>query len=318
MQNTKASPLELLVAKAILVDVAEHRLPAETRIGESDYAAKCAVSRTPVRQALRWLNLRRAVDLRPNQGAYVRIDSIRARALLRDRCFKKVSVQTSPEPGFVTVAHRLRGQLTRPGEWSGGLLKDSEVARRMNVSRTTANRALSLLAKENVLEAVPRRGWQRAFFTVEEFLHWYDYRLLLEPAALESAWANLPREEAAKLLEDTQALLNGRRFEKVPDKHRVALDTALHLMIQRSCANPFLRRSLEQVEAQRLISVSPSWQVPHRAKKTFQEHAAILRHILAGDRRAACAALKEHLENARDHVARMAREQNLKRLSSEG
>lgn len=306
------------MAKAILSDVAERRLLAEARIGESDYAAKCAVSRTPVRQALRWLHDRRAVDLRPNQGAYVRIDSVRARVLLRDRRFKKVSVKASAEPGFVTVAYNLRRLLTCPGEWPGGLLKDSDVARRMKVSRTTANRALSLLAKENVLEAVPRRGWQRAYFTVEEFLHWYDYRLVLEPAALQSAWAHLPREEAAKLLEDTQALLDARRFEKIPAKHRIALDAALHLMIQRSCANPFLRRSLEQVEAQRLISVSPSWQVPYRARKTFQEHAAILRHALAGDCKATIKALKQHLASARDHVARMARAQDLKRLGSEG
>lgn len=306
------------MAKAILLDVAERRLPVEARIGESDYAAKCAVSRTPVRQALRWLHECRAVDLRPNLGAYVRVDPVRARALLRGRHFNKLPDQASAEPGFVTVAQRLRGQLTQPGEWPGGLLKDSDVARRMKVSRTTANRALSLLAKENVLQVVPRRGWQRAFFTVEEFLHWYDYRLVLEPAALESAWAHLPREEVAKLLGDTQALLSTRHFEKIPARRRVALDAALHMMIQRSCANPFLRRSLEQVEAQRLISVSPSWQVPHRARKTFQEHAAVLRHVLAGDLKAATAALRAHLENARSHVARMARDRNLKRLGGEG
>ncbi len=308
--------MEIIVAGTILRDVAEGQLHFSDRVGEAAYASKCEVSRTPVRRALDWLKERGLVEMRPSQGAFIRVQPQKARKVLAQKRFQWTAAEKAGEPGFMDTARRLKEMLSLPGGLPEGVLKDSVVARKLNVSRTTANRAMALLARENVLEPLPRRGWRRSYLSLEQFLDWYDYRIALEPAAFEAAWRSMDKQKVDQLQAETAKATKPAHLSKLSAAQRVRLDSSLHGMIQEYCANGFLKRALEQVEAQRLISVSPSWQVPMRAKETFEEHLEVLRAIQAGNKQRAVRALITHLKQAKAHAGKMAREMKLDRLTS--
>jgi len=320
MQNTKRDSLNIPVARRILQDIAAGTLKEGARVSEISYAERCGVSRTPVRQALLFLQKIKALSLQARLGARVKIDAGRAQRLLANRSFARngnvvgisnASIEQGTDPAFVEVARRVRnsfkgiwaGSALLSGEHNSQVLKDSVLARELGVSRTTANRALALLARENLIEPLPRRGWRRVLLGPRQIVDLYDFRMAIEPAALSSAWEHLDREKLSALLERTRsaASANGIRAFSPPDM--AALDLELHHAILQACPNRLLQRAMEEQEALRVISVAPAWRAPTRSAATFQEHVEILESILSGTREAAIDALKRHLLAARDDTA---------------
>jgi DNA-binding FadR family transcriptional regulator len=82
------------------------------------------------------------------------------------------------------------------------------------------------------------------------------------------------------------------------------LDLELHRAILHACPNALLRRAMEEQEALRVIAISPTWRVLGRADETFREHNDILNAILKNRKKEAVAALRRHLLNAQNAVAR--------------
>lgn len=307
MQNTKAPALPLSVARTILADVADGRLKPGARVIEQAYSARCGVSRTPVREALSLLSRHGVLEQAARHGACVRSTPVAARKLLARKPFAgKAAERTPTEPAFVELTGRIRALLHDPQALPDAILKDTAFARTLGVSRTTANRALSGLAREGLLEPLPRRGWRRVRLGPQAYLDWYEYRMALEPAALRAAWMQLDRPALAALRERTAHAATPRGLAALTAPARIDLDLALHRAILEACANPFLKRAMQQAEAQLPVymALMPSWHVPSRAEATFREHMEILDAIFRDQPAAAEAALRKHLLNARKHLAR--------------
>ncbi|HYF51644.1 MAG TPA: GntR family transcriptional regulator, partial [Planctomycetota bacterium] len=205
------------------------------------------------------------------------------------------------DPAFVEVASRLRELLTR--EYSAEVIKDSVVARELDVSRTTANRALALLARQNLIEPLPRRGWRRILLGPKEIIDLYDFRIAIEPAALSAAWDHFDRDKLQQLLDRTRRAADATGVRAFSAAEMAALDLELHHAILQACPNLLIRRAMQEQEALRVISIAPAWRVPVRSAATFQEHAEILEQIIHGTREGAMEALKSHLLAARDDTA---------------
>jgi DNA-binding GntR family transcriptional regulator len=304
MQSTTRRNLELPVARTILEDISAGKLLAGARVPEAAYSARCGVSRTPVRQALRFLQKLRSVVIRSNLGARVRSTPADAKRILKSAALNG-SRSRGIEPAFVDVAQRIKDLLARehsPGENGGEIIKDSAIARRLGVSRTTANRGLALLARQNLLEPLPRRGWKRVVMGPREVADLYDFRIAVEPAALESGFEHFDLASMNDLLARSLAVIRPKKQPPMCDL--VALDIELHRAILHACRNRMLRRAMEEQEALRVIAVLPPWRVLGRMQDTFREHAAVLRAILKSDRAAAAAALRKHLVRARDTIVK--------------
>jgi len=301
MQSTKRGNLELPVARMILEDISAGKLAGGARVPEAAYSARCGVSRTPVRQALRLLQKLGSVAIRSRLGARVRVTPAVAKRLLKSAELRN-SAARSIEPAFVDVAQRIKELLARDNGHGDPIIKDSVIARRLGVSRTTANRSLALLARQNLLEPLPRRGWKRVVMGPREIADLYDFRIAVEPAALESGFEHFDRAAMKDLLMRSQAAIRLKR--QPPMRELVALDIELHRAVLHACQNRMLRRAMEEQEALRVIAVLPPWRVLGRMQDTFREHATVLRAILKSDRRGAAAALRDHLLRARDNVIR--------------
>src|SRR5688500_5970879 len=73
-QNLKASRVTLVssIADEIRAGIMTGRFSLGSRLRQNSLASEFGVSRTPIREALRWLHAEGVVDLVPNRGAVVR------------------------------------------------------------------------------------------------------------------------------------------------------------------------------------------------------------------------------------------------------
>ena len=298
MQSTKRGKLNLPVARTILEDISAGRLALGSRVSEAEYSERCRVSRTPVRQALRFLQRLGSVTIRSRHGARVQSSASDAKRILKRPALKHTKGSTGIEPAFVDVAQRIRDLLAAEIGAGDGIIKDAVIARKLGVSRTTANRGLGMLARQNLLEALPRRGWKRVVVGPREVIDLYEFRLAIEPSALESGWDHFDPDAMKDLLARTEAAATPTTSLSM--NQLMLLDLELHRAILHACPNRMLRRAMEEQEALRVIAVTPPWRVLGRMQATFREHTDILRAIVGRNRRAAVAALRKHLMQAKD------------------
>ena len=162
------------LAQRILEAVRRGGFRSGDRLAEQQIASLCNVSRTPVRAALRLLAEQAVVRWEKDFGFTLAIDPSGAveaaeelpsadeerlaGAILRDR-----------------AARRLDDTFT-----AGGL------AKRYDVDRHSVLKALRVLESENWIEKAPGQAWlfRSAQEGPEALSESYEYRLLLEPAAL--------------------------------------------------------------------------------------------------------------------------------------
>jgi DNA-binding GntR family transcriptional regulator len=118
----------------------------------------------------------------------------------------------------------------------GDLLKERELAAKYGVSKTPVREALSLLAQEEMVKAVPRAGYMVTQLTRRDLQEVYQLRLTLEAMAARLAAENITDEE----LEELQALTS----TSDPQEAR-AFNHRFHSAIARASGNFRLAKMIE-------------------------------------------------------------------------
>lgn len=196
------------------------------------------------------------------------------------------------------------GQLA-PGE----RIIQEQIAQALGVSRQPVQQALLLLRNLGVLRDAPGRGLEVAPLDPEQVRHMYDMRAVVEGLAARRA-AELNAERAGR---QGPALIEAGR--KAADSGSVArmaaADMRFHEFIYELSGNPFIASSMANhwVHTQRVMG-----DVLARGDETprdiWDQHAAILDAVAAGDAGAAEERARAHIMQAADLlVARMRTEQ---------
>jgi len=205
------------------------------------------------------------------------------------------------QPTIVEQAYRAildaicEGRL-EPGE----RLTQESVAARLSVSRQPVGQALLLLKQQKFLTEAGRRGLMVAPLD-RDFMRWiYELRLGIDPLAVSLASA---RADAAAIAEGERIVAAGHRaVEDGAIAPLIAADMQFHMYLYELSGNRLfvdtmgelwnhLRRAMREV-------------LQHRGyrKAIWDEHAAILRALAAGDGDAAAALARAHLCNAAVNV----------------
>lgn len=198
---------------------------------------------------------------------------------------RKAASPASIEPSLTQIQRRLSTlavQLSLHGEET--FLREESTAAQLGVSRGFAREALQRLHGEGIIEHVPRRGWRVRAFSREDMADFLEVREVLEVRALSLAWPKLERARIEEFLRGN----TGR-----PPKP----DNRLHdYWIERS-GNRYIRRFFAQHAP--FFSALFDWEDHDRAAavQSCEQHRAILRAILDGDREAALAALVIHIHD---------------------
>lgn len=172
------------------------------------------------------------------------------------------------------------------------VLTEGQLAERYATSRSPVREALARLARERLLEVLPRQGWRVLPLALSDAEDLLRFRALLEPAcAAEAARSGTPA---------TLASLDAfRSFSGSPEAF-IDYNRAFHTQLASAGGNRRMaavaRDLIEQ--ADRIVRLSLDALVGRDPERLVAEHAAIIDAVQARDGRLASRLLRQHLQEA--------------------
>ncbi|ATL82363.1 GntR family transcriptional regulator [Streptomyces malaysiensis subsp. malaysiensis] len=184
--------------------------------------------------------------------------------------------------------------LTDP-DMQGSFLTEQEIADRIGISRTPIREALLLLAAEDLVQLVPKRGAHIAPLSGREITELMELRGIVERYAAEHAieTGTVPVGKLTELLERQRELMGPEQA-----KEFIAIDHLFHATMIAAVGNELLNRHYEGLRSRQIrAGVVALYNQTGRQKEVLGEHRAILEAVAAGDTEAARTAISAHLES---------------------
>jgi DNA-binding GntR family transcriptional regulator len=185
---------------------------------------------------------------------------------------------------------------------AGQRLVTESLATRFGVSHTPIREALIELRGLGVVDLLPNRGAVVRKITPQNVREVCQVRKVLECEAIRGAVRNVDTKQIATLSTEI------RRLAKSPaNPETVAraqdVDNQLHDAIREACGNAFLAAELERLRTLFRTFRDVTWDLEvarrdfHRIPVEAAEHLAITDALVAGDARAAVAAMTAHMRS---------------------
>jgi len=178
----------------------------------------------------------------------------------------------------------IEGTITQ-GTW----LREEVLAREFGISRTPLREAFQRLAKEGLLERIPRRGFRASGFDLKELEELYAVLIALETQSLMSI-----AEPVEGLMSDLRTLNFGESAHSLAATHSYETDIKWHSRLVNACGNSVLIELHHQLATRLARYFHVFWESAGSASRSQGEHASIERAISANDMELACAQLRSH------------------------
>lgn len=203
----------------------------------------------------------------------------------------------------VDVVDSLRHRIANHDIPPGARLREQQLAEEFGVPRTRVREALLTLGERGLIERVPNRGAVVARLSVEQLLHIYDVREVLEGLC-----ARLATERATVGYWDELIALFG-----APMESRVVAEDfdgfvegyeQFRQGIIDAAANPVLTELLDAIYDKTQMAIRRIIILPGRAEVGLAEHREVLAAIAAGDADSAERLRRHNMRSARDFLVR--------------
>lgn len=203
---------------------------------------------------------------------------------------------------------RIRAEIRAKRLLPGTRLTETDLAARLQISRTPVREAIRRLESEGLVEHLPRTGAVVRSLDYTETMELYEMRTVLESTA-----ARLAARAASVVEIDELAAINSDMLTSMGDGATlVALNRQFHLRLLDAARNRFLLRAMASVENALLLLGPSAMETPDRARGAISEHQAVTDALSARDGAAAEKAMRDHMEHAQRTRLRMLRQANLK------
>jgi DNA-binding GntR family transcriptional regulator len=184
----------------------------------------------------------------------------------------------------------------------GQRLVETQLAERLQVSRTPIREAMRQLQRDTLVMADSSGGLRVASLSVEDVIQLYDCRLALEQFAVQGACQHATPEQVRSLEQLVTQSETLSRSQTAYSPEMLDLDYRFHRLIAESSGNRWLVSLLDQVfDKMALLRVQTTRRNP-RVLEIRQEHRQIFEAIQTGwrsrseaDITAAVAAIRTHL-----------------------
>jgi DNA-binding GntR family transcriptional regulator len=290
----KANDLSTTLAMQIVAMVRHNDLPVGSHLTEQTIVDAFNVSRSPVRKAMSLLADLGILRSEKNRGYFLQKNG---------RALDRLAASSPPANGdafYLQVADdRLRGSL-------GAHVTEAEIMRRYDVTRVQAQQVLHRMAGESLIVRKPGRGWmfQPILDTEEAHNQSYRFRMIIEPAAVLEPTFEVNADAFARVRREQQAMLSGDMM-RVSRARVFQIGAAFHETIVACSGNQFLLDAIRrQNQLRRLIEYKGNVD-RSRLVKQCQEHLKLLELLESGDRKAAAAFLRRHLDVVRSIKTRI-------------
>jgi DNA-binding GntR family transcriptional regulator len=182
----------------------------------------------------------------------------------------------------------------------GAEISEAQLCAQYKLGKAPVRVALTRLAHENLVRAIPRRGYVVAPVTVRDIHDVFELRLMLEPATARMAAG---RVDTRQLKAIDEVCRNGyepgdpRTTTRFLDANK-----AFHVTIARATGNARLADTVERLieEMSRLLHLGLG--LRNRSNEVESEHRALLKALTRGDGETAERISREQIESARTMV----------------
>lgn len=184
----------------------------------------------------------------------------------------------------------------RPGQ----RLMETEVAEKLEVSRTPVRDAMIRLEQDGLTTIKPHRGIYVRKLSPKDVQDYYQLRAVLEGLGAKLATQNATKEDHDKLqhmLEDMHNILESHKNAK-HFKEMATINNQFHQLIFDIADNQVLAQTRETLANTIALVRSTSWQNQQRIFETWQEHQEIVEAIVSKDAQLAQKKMEEHIYNA--------------------
>jgi DNA-binding GntR family transcriptional regulator len=194
------------------------------------------------------------------------------------------------------VHRRLLEEILSGRRPSGSVLRETELASELNVSRTPIREALRRLRADGLVELQANRSAIVRSLTAEQIVHVYQVREALEGMAAELACPRLRAADFARLDKLAEAAGRARSPLDVAPFHR--FDAELHRLIAERSGNPVLAREITRFHDLVQLVRDRVGNLDDCLLAAYDEHLAIIEALRSGNALAARQAMIEHIRHS--------------------
>lgn len=179
----------------------------------------------------------------------------------------------------------------------GGRLLETELAQRLNVSRTPIREAIRRLEADGIVEHKPRVGAVVRSLSQQEIVELYEMRIVLEATAARMATQHISDAEM-----DTLVTLNTQIENCSGDDIQVArLNRRFHQCIVNASRNRFLAHSYRGLSNALILLGKTTLESDQRVHTVAQQHSAIIQAMQSGQGEDAARAMSDHMHTSLKH-----------------
>ncbi len=184
----------------------------------------------------------------------------------------------------------------------GTEVSEAQLCVQYKLSKAPVRMALSRLAHDGLVRAIPRRGYMVAPVTLRDIQDVFQLRLLLEPHAARLAAGHVDAKRLRMLDEICQAGYQAKEPKSIA--RFLEANKSFHVTIAQATGNARLAHAIAQLldEMTRLLHLGLGFR--NRTQEMQHEHRTLVRALVRGDGVTAERICKEQIEAARDMVMR--------------
>ena len=262
-------------------------------------ADRLRVSRSPVNQALEYLQATGVVRREPNRGYFLAADPAQADAAQGAAPSGAPHENVVDSTYFRVADDRLRGEL--PDTFTEAMLR-----RRYGLAPAQLQAVLTRIADEGWGRKKPGYGWEFSpmLTTPESLLQSYRLRLAIEPAALlEPGWRMEPQVFERCRAAELHLLAGGIETDSADQLHERGV--RFHESLVEASGNPFFIDAMRRVNRVRRLLSYRSMQDRSRYQEHCRQHLRLLDLLERGRNEEAAQVMREHLGSTLRNLARI-------------
>jgi DNA-binding GntR family transcriptional regulator len=182
----------------------------------------------------------------------------------------------------------------------GAEISEAQLCAHYKLGKAPVRMALSRLAHEGLVRAIPRRGYMVMPVTLKDIQDVFELRLMLEPAAARVAAGRVDAQRLRTLDDVCRAGYQSGDAKSI--SRFLEANKAFHVAIAQATGNSRLAEAIERLldEMTRLLHLGLGQR--NRAQEVQQEHRALVKALVRGDGGTAERICRDQIETARDMV----------------
>lgn len=182
----------------------------------------------------------------------------------------------------------------------GTEVSEAQLCAQYKLGKAPVRMALSRLAHDGLMRAIPRRGYRVTPVTIKDIQDVFELRLMLEPAAARMAAGRVDAQRLRALDEACRVGYQSRDPKSI--SRFLEANKAFHVAIAQATGNSRLAGAIEQLldEMTRLLHLGLG--LRNRSQEMQLEHRALVKSLMRGDGSTAERICREQIESSRNMV----------------